>query len=411
MGRILEEVYSYFLQQATSMAKLAQNQLAFERQEPPPAFIQDDYWEVPSENSIGGATEESVDRHGLTGSARLMADIYKLDQYRLETEKRKLQLIKSISLARMAPYEFQRFKETGVIVFDTPMEHFDRDFPGHYMRMIKKVRTSVIALIRPTQGIKASLSNIGVSRLVVYRNYLHQTITAHRPPESVALTSPSNATGLFELESQSEMMLPFEGLGVDTVWEFRMPKAANQFDYSTIADVIITFEYTALNSYDYRQQVIDTLPSKVSANRPFSFRHQFPDRWYDLHNPDQTVTPMIVRFQTRREDFPLNIEQLKIDQVLLYFAGASEETAEIKATLSFKPDGKEPSLGGEATAVDGMIGTRQTAWPLLQGASVVGEWELDLSNAAEIRTLFNDEKIEDILFVITYSGRTPHWPD
>jgi DNA-binding beta-propeller fold protein YncE len=411
MSRILEGAYSYFLQQATSMAKIAQNQLAFERQETPPAFIQDDYWEVPSENAIGGATEDSVDRHGLTGSARLMADIYKLDQYRLETEKRKLQLTKSISLACMAPYEFQRFKETGVIVFDTSMAHFDRDFPGHYMRMIKRVRTSVIALIPPTQGIKATLSNIGVSRLVSHRNYLYQTITAHRPPESVALTSPGSATGLFELESQSQMMLPFEGLGVDTVWELRMPKAANQFDYSTLADVIVTLEYTALDSYDYRQQVIDALPSKVSANRPFSFRHQFADPWYDLHNPEQTATPMIVRFRTLREDFPPNIERLKIDHVLLYFAGANDDTGEIQATLSFKPGGQEPSLGGEATAVDGMISTRQSAWPLLQGASVAGDWELDLSGAPEIRALFTDEKIEDILFVITYSGYSPAWPE
>jgi|GEM_PF-746717 len=410
MSGVLEGVYNFFLHHATSMARLAQNQLAFERQEPPPAFIQNDYWEVPSEERMGGATEEAVDRHGLTGSARLLGDIYKLDQYRLDTEKRKLQLAKNISLSRVAPYEFQRFRETGVMVFATPMELFDRDFPGHYLRMIRRVRTSVVALIPPTQGIKATLSNVGVSRIVIDNNGLYQTITVQRPPESVALCSPANATGVFELETQQEMLLPFEGLGVDTIWEFRMPKAANQFDYSTIGDVMITIEYTALDSPDYRQQIVDTLPSVVSAERPFSFRHQFADQWYDLHNPDQTATPMAVRFRTRREDFPPNIERLKIDQVLLYFAGAREETIEIKATLSFKSDGKEPALGGEATAVDGMISTRRGAWPLLLGASVVGEWTLALPDTPEIRTLFKDEKIEDILFVITYSGRTPEWP-
>jgi hypothetical protein len=72
--------------------------------------------------------------------------------------------------------------------------------------------------------------------VVVNNDGLFQTITAHRPPESVALTSPTNATGLFDLEPQSPMLLPFEALGVDTVWEFRMPRAANWFDYSTIAD-------------------------------------------------------------------------------------------------------------------------------------------------------------------------------
>jgi hypothetical protein len=42
MSGVLEDVYRSFLQQATTMAKLAENQLAFERQEIPPAFIQAD---------------------------------------------------------------------------------------------------------------------------------------------------------------------------------------------------------------------------------------------------------------------------------------------------------------------------------------------------------------------------------
>jgi hypothetical protein len=42
---VLAGVYGYFLQQATAVARLAQNQLAFERQEAPPSFIQADYWQ------------------------------------------------------------------------------------------------------------------------------------------------------------------------------------------------------------------------------------------------------------------------------------------------------------------------------------------------------------------------------
>ena len=38
-----------------------------------------------------------------------------------------------------------------------------------------------------------------------------------------------------------------------------MPKAANFFDYRTIGDVLITIDYTALQSWDYAQQVIQLL--------------------------------------------------------------------------------------------------------------------------------------------------------
>src|SRR3712207_7849693 len=48
--------------------------------------------------------------------------------------------------ARLDPYALQRFRETGVLLFETPMTLFDRDFPGHYLRLIKRVRISVIAL-------------------------------------------------------------------------------------------------------------------------------------------------------------------------------------------------------------------------------------------------------------------------
>ena len=303
MSEVLDGIYRFFLQQATALAKLAENQLAFERQEPPQGVIQGDYYAAPD----GGS-----DRRGITGSARLLADIVELDQHAFLTDRRKLQLTKTFSLARLAPIEFARFRETGVMVIGTPQALFDRDFPGHYLRLVKRVRTSVIALIPPTEGIRATLSTPGTSRVVIggdtFRN-----VVVRRDPETVGLSSPRDATGLFELvpDSQPELLLPFEGTGVDTVWRLELPKAANPFDYSTIADVLLTLEYTALNSFDYRQQVIQTLDPELSADRPFSFRQQFPDQWYDLNNPDQTATPMTVRFKTARGDFLPNIDDLE----------------------------------------------------------------------------------------------------
>lgn len=168
MSGVMEGIYRYFLQQATGIAKLAENQLAFERQEIPPSFIQSDYWDPPREGTTTVSNDENApDRRGLTGSARLLQDIYRLDQYAFETDQRKLQLTKNISLAQLDPFAFQQFRETGILIVSTPMELFDRDFPGHYLRLIKRVRTSVIALIPPLEGIKATLSTTGISRVVI----------------------------------------------------------------------------------------------------------------------------------------------------------------------------------------------------------------------------------------------------
>lgn len=413
MSNVLGGVYSFFLQQATAMAKLAENQLAFERQEVPPLLIKADYWDSPSNNNApGNADGAGPDRRGLTGSARLLQDIFQLDQYAFDTNKRKLPLAKTFSLARLVPVEFERFRETGVLPFATPMELFDRGFPGHYLRLIKRVRTSVIALIPPIEGIHATLSTTGPSRVVIGGD-VFQTVPIRRAPEFIALSAPNTSSGVFELESQSDMLLPFEGSGVEMSWEFNMPMAANLFDYHSIADVLITLEYSALYSVDYRQQVIQSFRPTTTADRPFSFRNQFADQWYDLHNPEQTSTPMTVRFTTLREDFPPNLEAIKIQHLFLYFS-RSESAVEVSVSSSLRYTAKDEAgtVGGSATSIDGSISTRRGnagSWTSMIGKSPVGEWELSLPNTEETIDRFRREDINDILFVITYSGRTPDW--
>jgi hypothetical protein len=152
----------------------------------------------------------------------------------------------------------------------------------------------------------------------------------------------------------------------------------------------------------------------VSASRAFHFREEFADAWYDLHNPDQTNTPMTVRFETRREDFPPNLEQLRIEHVLLYFVGAGSEFDEITVThFTFTEHQSAGAVGGGATSVDGVISTRRgngTSWLPMIGAQPVGVWELALPDTSQTRARFVNEEIEEILLVITYGGKTPDWP-
>ena len=127
---------------------------------------------------------------------------------------------------------------------------------------------------------------------------------------------------------------------------------------------------------------------------------------------------MIVRFTTRREDFPPNIEELKMRDVLLYFARANEPSFEVRvASLRFTEQGSTAPVpkppGGGATSIDGVISTRRGnagSWTAMIGKSPCGEWELALPNTSEMQNRFKNEEIEDMLFVITYTGRTPAWP-
>ena len=319
MSGVLGGVYAYFLQQATAIAQLAQAQLAFERQEPAPGFVRADYWQDTSDNSADNGPDNGVDRRGLTGSARLLQDIYRLDQYAFETDRRKLHLTQTLSLAQIAALELQQFRDTGLLVFSTPMELFDREFPGHYLRLIKRVRISMIALVPPVRGVRATLSASGLSRVIVAGDEFVPVLLS-RSPEAIAFTSPLNATGLFEMEPENGLLLPFEGMGLEAVWQLELPKPANPFDYRTIVDVLLTIDYTALHSYDYRQQVLRDQDRDFHGDRALSIRDQFPDVWYELSNPDTVVdaaSRMRATLPLRREDFPPHVEGLAVEALTL----------------------------------------------------------------------------------------------
>jgi len=414
MSGVLGRVYAYFLQQATAIAQLAQAQLAFERQEPAPGFIRSDYWQDTS-NSADSGSGNAADRQGLTGSARLLQDIFRLDQYAFETDRRKLHLTQTLSLSQIAALELQRFRDTGVLVFATPLDMFDREFPGHYLRLIKRVRLSLIALVSPVRGVRATLSASGLSRVIVAGDEF-SLVTLSRSPEAIAFTSPLNASGLFDLEPDNGLLLPFEGMGLDAVWQLELPKPANPFDYRTIADVLLTIEYTALNSFEYRQQVLRGQDIGFSGDRAFSVREEFPDAWYDLNNPEtvsDAASQMRATLPTRREDFPPHVEELTVQALSLFCLRKDGFTQELLITsLKYTIPGGETIATADVRTIGGIVGTRRgsgAAWQVLVGKTPVGEWSIQLENTELVRAWFKDGSIQDIVLVMTLTGVSPAW--
>ena len=82
-------------------------------------------------------------------------------------------------------------------------------------------------------------------------------------------------------------------------------------------------------------------------------------------------------------------------------------------TLLFTGETYSTQVGGVATPVDGIISTQRgnaASWTEMIGKTPIGQWELALPNTSELKDRFKAGKIEDILFVVTCSGRTPDWP-
>jgi len=68
--------------------------------------------------------------------------------------------------------------------------------------------------------------------------------TDYVPIDAIAASSAQNDSGNFELTLRDERYLPFEGAGATSNWQLQLPSFA-QFDYKTIADVILTIRYTS----------------------------------------------------------------------------------------------------------------------------------------------------------------------
>lgn len=411
MGTVLEKSYSYMLNLATSVAKMAENQFYFEQQQAAGPFILDDYWAIAGANITSFTSTQATDRRGLTGSARLLQDVYRLDEYAFENTKRKLQMTKTISLAQNFPSEFQQFKSTGVLNFELTNQLFDYDFPGNYLRLINGVKTTVVGLVPVYDLIKATLTTGSTSYTVIQSNNVFQRIPIHRlETDMVTLTSTNKATGMFELQptTQNELLNPFEGMGIESRWEFKMPQFSNRMDFSQIADIFIDVEYTALDSFQYRYQVLQDLDTTYLFSRGFSFKNDFPDQWYELSNAIAGTPEFGVTFQLKPENFPQGLNNITIDtssRIQLYFVRKDGFTEEITVANFNLASNTNSDFGGNT--VNGLFSPPQGLISLLSTPFVTLVLEFD--NDPITRDLFVTGQIKDILLVFSCkSDLTPY---
>lgn len=409
MSGVLEDVYAYFLQEATAMAKMAEQQLAFERQINLPSLIKSDYWSVNSNSLVSaGGNNDNSDRKGLTGSARLTKDLAELDQYAFDSTERKLQMTKVISLNEYDPVQMEIFRNTGRYLFNSSAEQFDNDYPGHYLRLIKRVSVTVIALVPPNKGIKATLINNGISK-VVTGDIIFQTRTIARNPERIAISSPYNDYGVFQLQQETNQYLPFEGTGVETSWEFTMEKASNPFDYRSIADVLISIEYEAKHSTIYERLVKGRLNADFpSANIVLSLRNDLPDTWYELINGIDNANGFESNFEIRDTDLTPHGLNPSINTCKVFLSHSIEEGDETlndsNLQLTQDPDGENTVSGNEISLVNFVSNPAIEADDdSFNEASPVGNWNIHITNSIQVRNMIAENKLNDILIVFSYN--------
>jgi hypothetical protein len=146
-------------------------------------------------------------------------------------------------------------------------------------------------------------------------------------------------------------------------------------------------------------------------------RYEFPDAWYDLFNAQPPTTPIEARFTMTAADFPPNLDDIRMTNLVLQVRFAGAVTQLYIDALSFTPASGGAAIdGGQAQLdPDGVASTRRangSGWlRIVTGAPAtapVGDWRLRFTAAALPQ--FTADLIEDILFAVSFDGRPPAWP-
>ncbi len=179
---------------------------------------------------------------GLLAGEALLLDLMNMDRTYLEQNKRRLEIVKTISLKSLNQSAFEKLKTTEECQFSITKEALDADYSTLYSRRIKTLSLSIPAVLGPYQDIHATLTQES-NKIDLKDGTLK---TDGRADQQILLSQGIDDSGLFELNFHDERYLPFEGTGAISDWKLEMPQTANPGLLESLTDVIIKLRYTAM---------------------------------------------------------------------------------------------------------------------------------------------------------------------
>jgi Tc toxin complex TcA C-terminal TcB-binding domain len=185
-----------------------------------------------------------------------------------------------------------QLKSASKCEFDLPEALFDMDYPGHFKRRIKSVSVSIPCIAGPYTGVNATLrllsnkfrnSSISNSYPEKIDGSEERFISYNIPVTAIATSSGQNDAGVFELNFKDERYLPFEGAGAISRWSLELP-SIKQFNYNTIADVILHVKFTASEGGEQLKtaaisSVISQLNNQEGLVALIDLKHDMPNEW------------------------------------------------------------------------------------------------------------------------------------
>ena len=262
------------------------------------AFIFEKGLEAGKVNYINGMYWDSQ-KKGLLSGAQLELDLDRMQKAYQETDSRRLEITKNISLLEIDPIAVLSLKNKGVCHFRLSEELFDYDYPGHYNRQIKTI--SLAFDIGEGQKVNATLTQLnnklvmdtdikGVKHLMNPSNEPTPNVRVNwRANQQVALSHVDQYTennGMFELNFGDERYLPFEGTGAVSNWRLELNGMKGSYNPADLNDVTIKLRYTAKQGGSRFANEVKGVLKPYNATSFFDLANNFSDQWAALMSGD-----------------------------------------------------------------------------------------------------------------------------
>jgi hypothetical protein len=372
MALVMRGLSGDYLDSAIRTAKLMEHAYNFEN---------DDSASVIRTEYLGVGSAD-----GLFGGDFLLRDIDSFTYRFIASQRAKQSQLKDvISLANQYPFDFQRFKQTGLLTFETTLHDADMRHPGFYEQRLAGVEVEVIGLL-PPEGVQGALTAGGVSR---YRTADGGERTRIHTVDTLALSEYSLRDDGLVFRVDPRIHGLFEGHGIATTWTLDLPRRSNNLDYRLITDVRIVLYYAAFYDGALHNSVLSAppKPGEMIHVRSLLLRFDFPEIWYSLLDNNEATFTVTPEYLPRNET---NFVTQTIAVVLETPDGVSPANVGIELT----PPGK--AVAAMTTGADGRIAA-DAGTPLAAqlGAPVLGDWHIAVRPPAGSPLLDADGKLDD----------------
>lgn len=247
-------------------------------------------------------------RKGLLAGESLKLALARMDQAFVETDARRLEISKPISLQELNPLAWLELKYKGACEFKLDEALFDYDFPGHYCRQIKSVSISFDIELGLHYTLFATLTQLShhtlmepdakaVKYLMEPKNQPPASIRSDwRSGQQIAISRIEEDNGILDPYPDNERYVHFEGTGAVSRWRLELNGKKGEIDLDLLEDVIIKVEYTALQGGQAFGNAVKSMLKPHPTTFLLDFALTYPDSWEEfLTNEEEEFTVEVSR--------------------------------------------------------------------------------------------------------------------